>query len=72
MATALLALVLVAGAAAVLGRRTVEPVRQLTDAAERVAAGDLTATTSLARARRGRHAVAHLRHDDPLARAADR
>jgi PAS domain S-box-containing protein len=47
MVTALLALVLVAGAAAVLGRRTVDPVRQLTDAAERVAAGDLTATTSL-------------------------
>ena len=72
MATALLALVLVAGAAAVLGRRTVDPVRQLTDAAERVAAGDLTATTSLRRARRGRHAVADLRHDDPLARPAHR
>ncbi|MCU1586801.1 MAG: yycG 3, partial [Frankiales bacterium] len=56
MATALLALVLVAGAAAVLGRRTVEPVRQLTDAAERVAAGDLTATTSL----RGRDEVGTL------------
>ena len=46
MITALLALLLVAGAAAVLGRRTVEPVRQLTAAAERVAGGDLTATTS--------------------------
>ncbi|MCW2543490.1 MAG: two-component system, OmpR family, phosphate regulon sensor histidine kinase PhoR [Frankiales bacterium] len=48
MATALLALVLVAGAAGILGRRTVEPVRQLTEAAERVAAGDLSVTTSLA------------------------
>jgi two-component system sensor histidine kinase VicK len=47
MATALLALVLVAGAAAILGRRTVDPVRQLTEAAERVAAGDLSVTTSL-------------------------
>ena len=47
MVTALLALLLVAGAAAVLGRRTVEPVRQLTAAAERVAAGDLTTTTSV-------------------------
>ena len=43
--TALMALLLVALAAAILGRRTVEPVRQLTAAAERVAAGDLTATT---------------------------
>ena len=47
MITALLALLLVAGAAAVLGRRTVDPVRQLTAAAERVAAGDLSATTSV-------------------------
>ncbi len=45
--TALLALLLVAVAAAVLGRRTVEPVRRLTAAAARVAAGDLTATTSV-------------------------
>ncbi len=45
LVTALLALLLVAGAATVLGRRTVEPVRQLTAAAERIAAGDLTATT---------------------------
>jgi len=46
LATALLALVLVAGGAAVFGRRTVEPVRQLTLAAERVSAGDLTARTA--------------------------
>ena len=47
METALLALVLVAAGAAILGRRTVEPVRVLTLAAERVAAGDLTATTEV-------------------------
>ena len=42
--TALLALLAVALAAGILGRRTVEPVRRLTTAAERVAAGDLSAT----------------------------
>ena len=47
MATALLALVLVAIGAALLGRRTLEPVRQLTFAAERVAAGDLSATAAV-------------------------
>ena len=47
LVTALLALLLVAVAAVVLGRRTVEPVRRLTDAAERVAAGDLTVTTGV-------------------------
>ncbi len=45
--TAVLALLLVAGAALVLGRRTVDPVRRLTLAAERVAAGDLTAVTDI-------------------------
>jgi PAS domain S-box-containing protein len=40
--TALLALVAVALTAVLLGRRTVDPVRRLTTAAERVAAGDLT------------------------------
>jgi two-component system sensor histidine kinase VicK len=47
LVTALLALLLVAVAAVALGRRTVEPVRRLTDAAERVAAGDLTVTTGV-------------------------
>ncbi len=47
LATALLALLAVAVAAAVLGRRTVEPVRRLTAAAARVAAGDLTATAAV-------------------------
>ncbi len=46
-ATAVLALLLVAGAALVLGRRTVDPVRRLTVAAERVAAGDLTASADV-------------------------
>jgi PAS domain S-box-containing protein len=45
--SALVALLLVAGAAAVLGRRTVDPVRRLTAAAERVAAGDLTASAKV-------------------------
>ena len=45
--TALLALLLVAVAASVLGRRTVDPVRRLTSAAERVAAGDLSATAAV-------------------------
>jgi two-component system sensor histidine kinase VicK len=48
--TALGTLVVVGGFAVWLGRRTVEPVRQLTAAAQRVAAGDLgvrTATGSL-------------------------
>ncbi len=55
-ATAVLALLLVAAAALVLGRRTVEPVRRLTLAAERVAAGDLTASTEV----RGRDEVGTL------------
>jgi PAS domain S-box-containing protein len=45
--TALLALLADALAAAVLGRRTIDPVRQLTAAAQRVAAGDLTATAGV-------------------------
>ena len=45
--TAVLATAVVGGLALVLGRRTVEPVRRLTAAAERVAAGDLTVTTGL-------------------------
>jgi PAS domain S-box-containing protein len=45
--TTLLALLAVAVAAAVLGRRTVDPVRRLTAAAARVAAGDLTATADV-------------------------
>ena len=45
--TALLAMVAVALAAVVLGRRTVEPVRQLTAAAERIAAGDLDVKTGV-------------------------
>jgi two-component system sensor histidine kinase VicK len=44
LVTALLALVLVAVTAVLLGRRTVDPVRRLTAAAERVAAGDLSAS----------------------------
>ena len=47
LVTSMLALIVVAVGALVLGRRTVEPVRRLTLAAERVAAGDLTATTGL-------------------------
>ncbi|MCU1595656.1 MAG: two-component system, OmpR family, phosphate regulon sensor histidine kinase PhoR, partial [Frankiales bacterium] len=47
MISALVALVLVAAGAAVLGRRTVEPVRLLTAAAARVAAGDLGASASV-------------------------
>ncbi|MCW2586763.1 MAG: phosphate regulon sensor kinase PhoR [Frankiales bacterium] len=54
--TSLSALLVVALAALVLGRRTVEPVRQLTAAAKRVARGDLTATTGL----RGRDEVGTL------------
>ncbi|MFN2539194.1 MAG: ATP-binding protein, partial [Mycobacteriales bacterium] len=45
--TSLAALLLVAVLALVLGRRTVRPVRQLTLAAERVAAGDLTVETNV-------------------------
>ncbi len=45
--TAVLATAVVGGLALVLGRRTVEPVRRLTAAAERVAAGDLSVTTGL-------------------------
>jgi two-component system sensor histidine kinase VicK len=44
LVTSLLALVAVALAAVGLGRRTVDPVRRLTAAAQRVAAGDLTAS----------------------------
>jgi two-component system sensor histidine kinase VicK len=47
LVTALLALLLVGVSATVLGRRTVEPVRRLTLAAERVAAGDLSATAGV-------------------------
>ncbi|MCW2598350.1 MAG: two-component system, OmpR family, phosphate regulon sensor histidine kinase PhoR [Frankiales bacterium] len=47
LVTALLALIAVGVAAAVLGRRTVEPVRRLTAAAARVAAGDLTTTSAM-------------------------
>jgi two-component system sensor histidine kinase VicK len=47
LVTALLALLLVGLGATVLGRRTVEPVRRLTVAAERVAAGDLSATAAV-------------------------
>lgn len=54
--TALLALLAVALAAGILGRRTVEPVRRLTTAAERVAAGDLSATVVVS----GRDEVATL------------
>ncbi|MCW2671675.1 MAG: two-component system, OmpR family, phosphate regulon sensor histidine kinase PhoR [Frankiales bacterium] len=45
--TSLAALLLVAVLAIVLGRRTVEPVRRLTLAAERIAAGDLSVTTGV-------------------------
>ncbi len=44
---AVLATVVVGGLALVLGRRTVEPVRRLTAAAQRVAAGELSVTTGL-------------------------
>ena len=45
--TSLLALVAVGVIAVVLGRRTVDPVRRLTAAAARVAAGDLTASAGV-------------------------
>ena len=45
--TSLAALLLVAVLAIVLGRRTVDPVRRLTAAAEQVASGDLTVTTGV-------------------------
>ena len=45
--TSLAALVVVAALAVVLGRRTVDPVRRLTLAAEQVAAGDLSVTTGV-------------------------
>jgi signal transduction histidine kinase len=45
--TSLVATALVGGFALLLGRRTVEPLRRLTAAASRVAAGDLTVTTGL-------------------------
>jgi two-component system sensor histidine kinase VicK len=45
--TALLALLGVAIAAAILGRRTVDPVRRLTAAAERIADGDLDVKTDV-------------------------
>jgi two-component system sensor histidine kinase VicK len=45
--TSLLALVAVGVIAVVLGRRTVQPVRRLTAAAARVAAGDLTASAGV-------------------------
>jgi PAS domain S-box-containing protein len=48
--TALLATALVGGLALLLGRRTVEPVRRLTAAAERVSAGDLAASANVASA----------------------
>jgi PAS domain S-box-containing protein len=47
LATALAALVGVAIIAVLLGRRTVDPVRRLTAAAERVAAGDLSASVGV-------------------------
>jgi two-component system sensor histidine kinase VicK len=47
LATALAALVAVGVIAVLLGRRTVDPVRRLTAAAERVAAGDLTASVGV-------------------------
>jgi two-component system phosphate regulon sensor histidine kinase PhoR len=49
LVTALLATALVGGLAVLLGRRTVEPVRRLTSAANRVARGDLTVTAAVAR-----------------------
>jgi PAS domain S-box-containing protein len=48
LVTALLATALVGGLAVLLGRRTVEPVRRLTSAANRVARGDLTVTAAVA------------------------
>jgi PAS domain S-box-containing protein len=45
--TALVTTALVGGLAFLLGRRTVDPLRRLTAAASRVAAGDLTVTTGL-------------------------
>ena len=45
--TSLAALLLVAVLAIVVGRRTVDPVRRLTLAAEQIAAGDLTVTTGV-------------------------
>lgn len=47
LVTSLLALLGVAVAAVLLGRRTVDPVRRLTAAAERVAAGDLTTSVGV-------------------------
>jgi two-component system sensor histidine kinase VicK len=47
MVTALLAMLAVAITATLLGRRTVRPVQDLTEAAERIAGGDLTATTAV-------------------------
>jgi two-component system phosphate regulon sensor histidine kinase PhoR len=44
LVTALVTTALVGGLAVLLGRRTVDPVRRLTAAAERVSAGDLTTT----------------------------
>jgi two-component system sensor histidine kinase VicK len=47
LVTALVALLAVAVVAVALGRRTVDPVRRLTLAAERVAAGDLCSTVGI-------------------------
>ncbi|MDQ3502864.1 MAG: ATP-binding protein, partial [Actinomycetota bacterium] len=47
LVTALITTALVGGFALLLGRRTVEPVRRLTVAARRMAAGDLSATTGV-------------------------
>jgi PAS domain S-box-containing protein len=47
LVTSLLALFAVAVAAVLLGRRTVDPVRRLTAAAERVAAGDLSTSVGV-------------------------
>ncbi|MBW3640020.1 MAG: HAMP domain-containing protein [Actinobacteria bacterium] len=47
LVTALITTALVGGLALLLGRRTVEPVRRLTIAARRMAAGDLTVTTGV-------------------------
>ncbi|MGI8536609.1 MAG: ATP-binding protein [Mycobacteriales bacterium] len=47
LVTALVTTALVGGLALLLGRRTVEPVRRLTVAARRMAAGDLSATTGV-------------------------